>query len=383
MNILVLNYEYPPRGGGAASVCRNLTEEMAKTGQRVTVVTMGFRGLPGYEKTGGGVEIYRLACMRKRQFASMPWEQYAYILRSKRFLREHLKRNAYDVCHTHFVIPTGPVAFWAKKQFCLPYLITAHGSDVEDYNRKCWIRAAHVVLRPFWRKIVREAHAAAAPSRYLLHLMERRVRDARLVLVPNGLELEKFSADPERKTDRILLMGRMQASKNIQTVLTAISMIPEETWGDWHADLLGDGPYRQELERLTKELGIADRVSFHGWIGNETREHMEYMGRAAIYISASLFENCPMSVLEAIASGCSPLLSDIEGHRQLLEGNGEAFFFPADDAEKLAAAVAALITEKKTKPLPVPDIRQFGIREVTSRYLALLAEAAKTRNRKH
>ena len=379
MNILVLNYEYPPLGGGAASVCRNLTEETAKAGHRVTVVTTGFRGLPDYEKTPDGVEIYRLDCGRKKQYASTPREQVAYILRAKSFLRGHLKQNAYDVCHAHFVIPTGPAALWAKKRFGLPYVLTAHGSDVEGYNRKAWIRAAHVFLRPFWRRIVRESHAAAAPSRWLMELMERRVHGARLVLLPNGLRPEKFRTEPGEKKNRILLMGRMQAAKNMQTVLAAVSLIPEEIWGDWHADLLGDGPYRSELERLAEELKITDRVSFRGWVENGSPEQLEYMRRASVCISASLFENCPMSVLETIAAGCSPLLSDIEGHRQLFGEDAESFFFPADDARKLASMLAERILEKRTEPLPVPDIRQYGIREVTNKYLALLAGAAKTR----
>ena len=59
MKILVLNYEYPPLGAGAGPVCRDLVSEMAKQGHQVTVVTMGFKGLPEYE-VQNGAEIYRL-----------------------------------------------------------------------------------------------------------------------------------------------------------------------------------------------------------------------------------------------------------------------------------------------------------------------------------
>lgn len=49
MNILVLNYEYPPLGGGAAPVSRDISEQLAAAGNKVTVVTMGFKNLPYHE----------------------------------------------------------------------------------------------------------------------------------------------------------------------------------------------------------------------------------------------------------------------------------------------------------------------------------------------
>ena len=139
MDILVLNYEYPPLGGGAAPVCRDLAEGMAKEGHRITVVTMGFSGLPEYEMHDG-MEIYRLNCLRQKEHSCMPWEQCSYILAAKRFLKLHLKTHRYDACHTHFVIPTGQIALWVKEKFDIPYIITAHGSDVEGHNDKLYYK---------------------------------------------------------------------------------------------------------------------------------------------------------------------------------------------------------------------------------------------------
>ena len=106
----------------------------------------------------------------------MPWEQYSYILAAKRFLKLHLKTHRYDACHTHFVIPTGQIALWVKEKFDIPYIITAHGSDVEGHNDKPYIKGLHRILRPAWKAIVREAYAVAAPSNYLLDLMKCRMQ---------------------------------------------------------------------------------------------------------------------------------------------------------------------------------------------------------------
>ena len=376
MNILVLNYEYPPLGGGAAPVCRDLAVGMARKGHQVTVLTMGFPGLRQHESCEG-VEIWRLKCLRKKAHACMPWEQAGYILAAVQFLKRHLLTHSYDVCHAHFVIPTGVIAKWVNKHDQIPYVITAHGSDVEGYNDKTYIRILHRILRPAWRAIVREAYAVAAPSKYLLNLLNLEMSSDKYRLIPNGLDVSKYRAGCSRKEKRILLMGRMQESKNFQTVLKAFAGIPEELWNNWHVDILGDGPCREELEHLSAVLGIQFRVSFHGWIENGTPEHLDFVKRSSIYISASHFENCPMAVLEAIAGGCYPLLSDIEGHRQFFPEGEEQCFFRPDDAESLAGRITELLTEERKEiPAPKTIIMNCSIERVVQKYTAVLEKAA-------
>ena len=380
MNILVLNYEYPPIGGGAALVCRDISVEMAHIGHNVTVVTMGFQGLPQHE-VKDGVEIHRVKCLRRRQHVCMPWEAYTYIVSSKQFLGQYLHTHHFDVCHAHFVIPTGPVAKWAKMCFGIPFVITAHGSDVEGHNEKATMKIMHRLLRPAWRRIVKETYAVAAPSECLLKLMNRKVADDRYVLIPNGLDISKYQTDRSQKEKRILLMGRMQVSKNYQTALKAIAMIPNEVWDGWTVDVLGDGPYRGELEKLSIDLGIESRVKFYGWVNNGSLKQLDVLKRASIYISASHFENCPMSVLEAIAAGCYPLLSDIEGHRQFLENsqNKDNYLFPSDDASVLARKLMSIMGDVmlggycKEKTI---DIHMYELRNIVERYISILESAA-------
>lgn len=378
MKILVLNYEYPPLGGGAAPVCRDLASGMALCGHKVTVVTMGYAGLPNHESSDG-VEIYRLKCLRTKAHSCMPWEQFSYILAAKRFLKRHLLQCQYDVCHTHFVIPTGPIARWAKKHFGLPYVITAHGSDVEGHNDKTYIKTMHRILRPAWRQIVREAYAVAAPSEYLLKLMKRELPSGHYLRIPNGVDISKYNIDCSLKEKRILLMGRMQAAKNFQTVFRAIAMISNTIWDSWIVDVLGDGPFRSELEKLCKELGIESRIKFNGWIENGSPEQFDYLMKASIYISASYFENCPMAVLEAMAAGCYPLLSDIEGHRQFFSGEEGSFFFKADNTRELAKKIELLLSMGlRGCSVKKMDLSAYDNEYVVKKYLKLLELSVKS-----
>lgn len=383
MKILVLNYEYPPLGGGAAPVCRDLAAGMAVAGHKVTVVTMGFHGLPEHE-VKDGVEIYRLKCLRKNKSSCMPWEQMSYIFAAERFLGKYLKDHLFDVCHTHFIVPTGPVALWVKKHFGIPYIVTAHGSDVEGYNSKKWMRIMHFFLRPAWKKIVGNASAVVSPSKPLMRLMQRAKRNGKYVLIPNGLDTDKYQAEPGVKEHRILVMGRMQGFKNIQTVLKAVALIPDKVWEDWKMDILGDGPYRSELEKLCTQLGIEKRVQFHGWIDNGSPEQLDYLNKVSIYISASHFENCPMAVLEAVASGCYPLLSDIEGHRQFFRKTAsDQYFFPMDNEKVLSEKLEEVFKKSFSSTYDCIDVAAYDERRIACKYLKLLERAVSLKNERY
>ena len=379
MKILVLNYEYPPLGGGGASVCRDLAEEMGRAGHQVTVITMGYHGLPELEQNGN-VSVIRVKCLRAKKHSCSSGEAASYVASAIIYLRKHLVNCHYDACHSHFVLPTGLIALWIKKYTGLPFLITADGSDVEGHNTKSSIRLMHRLMRPYWKQIVRQSVGVAVPSEHLMSLARKAVPDGRYILIPNGLRLEEYKTDIEEKKHRILLLGRMRKEKNIETVLKAISRISADEWGDWKVEILGDGPERENLEHLAEVLSIQQRVVFRGWVENGTPQYKEALKHAAIFISASRFENCPMAVLEAIASGCWPLLSDIDGHRQFFRNTekSDQFFFPSERADLLAKQ---LLTQMKQvtmwKPINI-DLTKFSIEMVCHLYLEELEKSKKS-----
>ncbi len=370
MRILVLNYEYPPLGGGASPVSRDISVQLHKMGHDVTVVTMGYKDLPACEMQQG-VKIYRLKCWRSKKSSCMPWEQYTYLLAVRGFMKKHMQNHDYDVCHVHFVIPTGEAAGWIKKKYKIPYIITAHGSDVEGHNKKLYMRVMHRFLRPSWRKIAKNSERMIAPSTYLQTLMKRECREGNYSYIPNGLNVEKYRdlIRGKEKEKRILLMGRMQKFKNIQTVLNAMAKVDME---GWKVDILGDGPYRERLEKLSVELGLADCVKFYGWIDNNSKEQLEFLQKAAIYITASWYENCPMAVLETIAAGCYPLLSDIPAHRQIV--SDEEFYFQKDDVQGLAEKMKRVMKKFPYLTNRI-DVEKYDWNNVMIQYEQVLKEA--------
>ena len=370
MKILVLNYEYPPLGGGAAPVSRDIAEHLVQEGNQVTVVTMAYKNLLHYELQNG-VEIYRVKCLRSRQFSCMPWEQLTYIVSAIRFVQNKLDIAEYDLCYTHFIIPTGVVAGYLHRKFSVPVVITAHGSDVEGYNSKKYMKVMHRFLRKSWRSIVDETFKVVSPSEFLYSLMMKAYSvPTKYTIIPNGIDLIRYSAlaGIHSKKKKILLMGRMQEYKNFQTAIKAIALCD---LGDWSVEVLGNGPYCEELQKLVCNLNLEDKITFHGWIENSSEEQLRFLREASIYVTASRFENCPMAVLETIAAGCYPLLSDIPAHRQLVPE--DEFYFRPDDTEVLARKLQHRLDGGECSF--VYDLNRYSWETVMKRYQNIFDEA--------
>src|SRR5271155_31233 len=96
--ILVLNYEFPPLGGGASPVSYELAKGLSETGDfDIDVVTMGYRGLPSYEEVNPHFRIHRVKCWRSKKEICYPWEQATYLVSGYFKCRELLKKNNYDI----------------------------------------------------------------------------------------------------------------------------------------------------------------------------------------------------------------------------------------------------------------------------------------------
>lgn len=330
MNILVLNYEFPPIGGGAAPVAFDIARLLVEQGNKVTVVTMKFKGTKKDEVVEG-INIHRVPCIRNNANVCHPWEQLSYIISSCCYLSKHLKRNQYDVCHTHFIVPTGVVALYLKKKFKLNYIITSHGSDVIGHNDNRFKLLYQLIKKP-WISIVTNARLVTAPATHLVEKMKNIFPSGNYMVIPNGI----FTKDYKnlRKEKYILVMSRIQETKGIQTIIRAFSKLGDT---HWKLKIAGEGPYKHELEDLTHTLKLESKIEFLGWISGKSEEHINLLGKAAIFASASWFEAQPVSLLEAMASGCYILASDIPAHRQLLKD--ENIFGAEELAEKLKEAI--------------------------------------------
>lgn len=109
----------------------------------------------------------------------------------------------------------------------------------------------------------------------------------------------------------LLCVGRLVPEKGYETILRAIAQVNANI----HLHILGDGPLRAVLQDLVRQLGIGERVSFYGNVGNP----FPFYAKSEIYISGSVAEGFPNALVESMALGCIPIHSDcVSGPREIL-----------------------------------------------------------------
>jgi hypothetical protein len=92
-----------------------------------------------------------------------------------KFVWRLTSQHCYDINHTHFIFPDGILAWSLKRSTQVPYLITAHGSDVPGYNPHR-LKMAHKLMAPFWATVIRNASHIVCPSESLRSFLRGRRR---------------------------------------------------------------------------------------------------------------------------------------------------------------------------------------------------------------
>ncbi|MGO9633210.1 MAG: glycosyltransferase [Steroidobacteraceae bacterium] len=347
LSILKTSYEYPPLGGGGAKVVYGIATRLAARGHDVDLVTMGFRGLPATQKLDG-VNVQRISKTRLRISTCSAFEMIPYVLLAPLYLVKKCRSKHYLVNHTHFIFPGGVISYVVKRLTGLKYVITAHGSDVPNYNPNRF-RVMHRLLRPLWRAIVADADLILCPSKSIEDLVKAAAPQARTHVIPNAIDIDKFK--PRDKNPRsLLVVTRMFERKGVQYTLRALA----EMRGQFDVNIVGDGPYLPSLKSLARELGIEAR--FWGHLDNDSQQLKDLYETAAIFVFTSEAENFPIVLLEAMIAGAAVITSKGTGCAEVAADSG--LLVPVRDPQAIKQALMRLVQNP-----PLAEELGFAARE--------------------
>jgi glycosyltransferase involved in cell wall biosynthesis len=338
MRILMTSYEFPPIGGGGAAVVAGLSRQLVADGHDVDLVTMSFQDHPRTELVDG-VRVYRVPCLRSAKHNCTTPEAFSYVAGAMPTIHRLLNKYRYDIAHAHFIMPDGLLAWQVKRYAGLPYVITAHGTDVPGYNPHR-LRAAHQLLRPVWKAVVEGASRIICPSEILERLvLAQRPTSEKTVVIPNGLQVGEYT--PRADSNRILVVTRMLERKGVQYVLDAIAESPVEP----EVHIVGDGPYLPELRQKAEALGSP--AKFWGWLDNRSPQLREIYESAGIFVFPSEAENFPMVLLEAMASGLAIITTEGTGCAEVVGKAG--LLVPVRDSRAISRALERLVNDPELR----------------------------------
>lgn len=370
MKILVLNYEYPPVGGGGGRVSRDVAEALAARGHQVMVVTSLHGDLPR-EETVGGVTIHRLPCLRRHADRCSIPEMAAYVLMTAGPTLKIAQAFAPDVIHAHFAVPTGLLARRIGRKLGVPYVITAHLGDVP--GGVPGTEGAFKLADPIARRIWKDAAATTAVSRFVRTLAQTAYGLVPKV-IPNGIDPARITATvrPPHRPVRLLFLGRFAEQKNPLLVLKAVWRLQGQPW---QLDMVGDGPLFLKASQAVVENGMKGQVTLHGWLEEAAVD--VFVGNADILIMPSQTEGLPMAGLQALAAGVAIVGSDAVAD---LVKHGENGAIVPTDAKSLGDALAKLIADPEAlaaaKAASLARAQAFVLPAVVDAYETLLTDAA-------
>ena len=361
MKILMLNYEFPPLGGGASPVTYEISKNLVNLGHSVDVITMHYKGLPKFEVLEG-IKIYRLPCVRMKKEVSNFFEMFTFVI-STIFNLKIFRMKDYDIIHTHFIIPTGFVAYLIKIIYCKNYIISSHGSDVKGYNPDRF-KLFHILLKPFWSLIVKNASFIITPSQHLKNLILQNTHgfySNKIIPISHGIN--SYKSQSYKKQKIILYSGRLFERKGVQYLINAFDNLAS----DWELRIAGDGYYRNYLENIAKSVN--GKITFLGWLSKN--DLIKEYKKSSIFVLPSSEESFGMVIIEAMLFGNAVVTTKNAACQEVVSSSG--LFFNDKDSSDLRENLLNLVNNKNYlssyQKKALERVKKFNWSEIILKYL--------------
>ncbi|MFC1684777.1 TIGR04063 family PEP-CTERM/XrtA system glycosyltransferase [Pseudomonadota bacterium] len=281
-----------------------------------------------------------------------------------------------DILHAHSPALNGMAAVNAGRQFGLPvvYEIRAFWEDAAVDHGTCKEGGLRYRLtRDMETKVIRQADAVTTICDGLRKdIVARGINEAKVSVIPNAVDPEKFSLGREAKQElqeklglagcRVLgFIGSFYAYEGLSLLLQTLPQICARH-NDIKVLLVGGGPQEQALRQQANELGIESAVIFTGRVPHtEVNDYYDLVD-ILVYprLSMRLTELVtPLKPLEAMAQGRLFIASDVGGHHELVEDGVTGRLFKAGDVAALAGLIDSVLAEPGQWPLLKANGRKY------------------------
>lgn len=255
-------------------------------------------------------------------------------------LIEFVRRQGIELIHAHGK-GAGAYARIVSAATCVPCIHTPHGVHVGEYGvLKLAMYRAYENLSSRWVDGIIYVSRDESEVAARFGLWQR----CRTWIIPNGVRSKPVGVEESRRRAARKALGlcegafvvasvsRFNYQKNMDEAFSIARLLPGMVFA-W----LGDGPDHDALKALAREEG-ANNILFLGL--SESSD--EVLGAADAYLATSRWEGLPLAVLEAMAMGIPIVVSDVVGHRQIVDGYGVGLSYALGDCRQAARLLAAL-----------------------------------------
>jgi glycosyltransferase involved in cell wall biosynthesis len=337
---------FAPDINGAARFAERLAAGLVQRGHDVHVVAPNQayrRAQPRTEVIEGEpMTLHRLPSVR---WAPHDWLRFVWPWRSKHYARQVIDQVQPDIVHiqSHIVIGRG-LAYVAHERG-IPVVATNHvmAENILDHTTMPKF-IDDLVLKFAWADAKRTfdlTRAITTPTRRAADFLEKTVEVQGVIPVSCGIDRTQYTpVIAPRDENRIVFVGRLTAEKQVEVILKAMTKLDpalETTF-----DIVGGGDQRKQLEHLAAQLGLADRVTFHGRTSDE--ELRALLSRASLFVIASIAELQSIATMEAMASALPIVAADAVALPHLVHDGENGYLFEPGNVDELAARLTDVLT---------------------------------------
>lgn len=362
LTVLIGCDTFTPHVNGAARFAERLAAGLVERGDHVHVMAPA----AGHHH-GTFVEIVEGQPMTVHRLPSYRWPPHDWLTFSLPWRVKHYSRRALDdikpdVVHiqSHIVIGRG-LAREARKRG-IPVVATNHvmAENILDFTTLPPL-LDKLLVRLAWgdaERTLKLARAVTTPTRKAADFLEATIDLHGVIPVSCGIKRADYTPDlTPRDANRVLFVGRLTTEKNIDVVLKAIARLDPAL--DVTFDIVGSGDQRKSLEQLTEQLGLGDRVTFHGHTSDE--ELRALYSRASVFVIASVAELQSIATMEAMASGLPVIAANAVALPHLVHDGENGYLFEPGNVDEVVARLTDVLTASPEERLRMQQASLDGV----------------------
>jgi glycogen synthase len=340
MNILIITHLYLPNVGGVEIAVENLSKQFTKNGHKVEIVTSRWpKTLPKTDIING-IKVTRLP-FRLPSFNLLLFIKFAIrLIESTVRLFALCKKSQFDIINLHYVRENALYALILSYFRRLPLVTSIHGEDIGTFPLESKLNRWIVK-----QTLQRSSQIISNSNAFLILTSEMFGSEIQLksMVVGNGVDLSKINLSKNgfiNADTYILGIGRFIHKKGFDILLRAFAFVRHK-FPEVKLCLIGDGEERNNLETLSRDLGLEQSVLFYGLIENENI--WKYLLNCKFFVLPSRKEPFGIVILEAMAAEKAVVAMDVGGVPELVQHGKTGLLVKNDDPRTLADSIIYLL----------------------------------------
>jgi len=191
------------------------------------------------------------------------------------------------------------------------------------------------------RRTFGRASAVTTPTHRAAQFLEQHTGLRDVYAVSCGIDADRYTPNFEPRTEnRVVFVGRVTGEKQIDVLLKAMALLPEDL--DAKLEVVGGGDQLKNLEHLAEQLGIADRVTFSGYVSDD--ELRQAYTKATVLAMPSIAELQSIVTMEAMASALPVVAANAMALPHLVHDGENGYLFRPGDVADLAEKITRVLT---------------------------------------